>query len=130
MKKTLLALLAAFPFAGAATASPPSCAVSVANDPLVMRLGQDEFRIAFGVGGEQCHAAGCRGVITYNAEWTTGDGATRSDTRLLSFDVPRGAQRSIAVDRNYFDTAEGQHRTDIVKVSVQSVSCASAVAAN
>lgn len=129
MKKTLLALLAVLCFDGLAAAAPEtSCTVSVNHDPLVMRIGKDEFRIAFGVGSDHCGADECRGVIRYTAEWTTDDGASRSDNRLLDFTVPRGARGSIAVDRNYFDTAEGEHTTAIVKVSVDAVSCERAMA--
>lgn len=130
MKNTLLTLLAAFPLGGTATAAAPaeSCAVTVGDEPLVMRLGKDEFRIAFGVDGEQCQLEGCRGAIRYRAEWQTEHGASGSDSRLLSFNVPPGASRTIAVDRNYFDTAEGQHTTDIVKIHVDTVTCARTLA--
>jgi hypothetical protein len=36
--------------------------------------------------------------------------------------LPR-ASRAITVDRQYFDTAEGQHTTDVVKVSVDRITC-------
>jgi hypothetical protein len=36
--------------------------------------------------------------------------------------APR-THRTIAVDRQYFDTAEGQHTTDVVKVSVDAITC-------
>ena len=32
--------------------------------------------------------------------------------------------RTIAVDRQYFDTAEGQHTTDVVKVRVDAITSA------
>lgn len=123
MKNTLLTLLAAFPLAGSAAVPAASCAVTVGGEPLVMRLGKDEFRIAFGVDGEQCGREGCRGAIRYRADWQTEHGATGSDSRVLSFEVPPGASRTVAVDRNYFDTAEGQHTTGIVKVHVDTVTC-------
>jgi len=131
MKKTILSLLAVATFgAGAAASAAPAneCSVSVAEKPLVMRLGKDEFRIAFGVNGDHCPSAGCSGYITYKASWKTEDGATRTDRKLLSYAVPGGSQRSIAVDRHYFDTAEGRHTTDVVDVSVEDVSCTHAVA--
>ncbi len=131
MKKTVLTLIALVTFgaATAASAAPANeCSVSVAKEPLVMRLGKDEFRIAFGVNGERCAAAGCSGYITYKASWKTEDGATRTDRKLLSYVVASGSERSIAVDRHYFDTAEGRHTTDVVDVSVEDVSCSNAVA--
>ncbi|HEY0180029.1 MAG TPA: hypothetical protein VGC30_10415 [Dokdonella sp.] len=126
----LTAALAVFGFASAAAqaAEPATCAAAVTHDPVVMRLGKDEFRIAFGVGGERCASEGCDGVIRYHASWKTEDGASRSDTKLLSYSVPRGASRTVAVDRHYFDTAEGKHTTDIVQVNVDDVSCSDNVA--
>ncbi|MEP7041435.1 MAG: hypothetical protein ABI843_00145 [Dokdonella sp.] len=131
MKKTVLSLLAlaALGAASIASAAPASaCPVSLTNDPVVMRLNKDEFRIVFGVNGDQCVADGCSGVIHYKAAWKTEDGATSTDSKLLNYTVPRGASRTIAVDRHYFDTAEGQHTTEIVKVSVDDVSCTDRVA--
>jgi hypothetical protein len=37
--------------------------------------------------------------------------------------VSPNASRTIAVDRQYFDTAEGQHTTDVLKVSVDAITC-------
>jgi len=131
MKKTVLSLvaLAVLGAASIASAAPAdACAVSLTNDPVVMRLNKDEFRIVFGVTGDQCATEGCSGVIRYKADWKTESGATRSDNKLVSYTVPRGANRTIAVDRHYFDTAEGQHTTEIVKVSVDDVSCTDRVA--
>lgn len=131
MKKTILTLIALATFAAAATASaaPASeCSVSIASEPLVMRLGKDEFRIAFGINGEGCPASGCSGYITYKASWKTEEGTTHTDRKLLGYAVHGGSQRSIAVDRHYFDTAEGRHTTDVVDVSVESVSCSNAIA--
>lgn len=131
MKNTLLAAaaLAAFGLATAASAAPAeTCSVSLTNEPVVMRLDKDEFRIAFGVAGERCASEGCNGVIRYQADWKTEDGVARTDSKLLSYTVPRGANRSIAVDRHYFDTAEGKHTTDIVKVRVDEVSCTDTIA--
>ena len=131
MKKTVLSLvaLAALGAASIASAAPAqACAVSLTNDPVVMRINKDEFCIVFGVAGDQCSTDGCSGVIRYKADWKTESGDTRSDNKLVSYTVPRGANRTIAVDRHYFDTAEGQHTTEIVKVSVDDVSCTDRVA--
>ena len=107
--------------AGAAPASKLS--VSLTQDPLIMRLNKDEFRIAFGINGERCGANGCSGMIRYRVQWKTADGAIRSEIKHVSYTVSPKASRTIAVDRQYFDTAEGQHTTDVVKVSIDAITC-------
>jgi hypothetical protein len=97
--------------------------VSLTQDPLVMRLNRDEFRIAFGVSAEQCGARGCNGVISYRVDWKTEDGTIRSERKQVNYAAPPGAARTIAVDHQYFDTVEGEHTTEIVKVSVDRMSC-------
>ncbi|MET0229865.1 MAG: hypothetical protein ABW186_02925 [Rhodanobacteraceae bacterium] len=121
--KTILAGLVLALAAGNAVAAETTCAVNVSNDPVVIRMDKDEFRIAFGVTGDACDAKGCSGVIRYRAAWRTEDGAEATDTKVLSYDIPSGSKRSIAVDRHYFDTSEGRHTTDLVSVSVDEVSC-------
>ena len=131
MKKTLLSAFALVTLGAstfAAAAAPANCSVSLTNEPVVMRLDKDEFRIVFGVTGGHCANDGCSGAIHYQAAWKTEDGFTSTDNKVLRYTVPRGASRTIAVDRHYFDTAEGQHTTDIVKVSVDDVSCTDSVA--
>jgi hypothetical protein len=123
MKTTLLGLVLALA-AGNAVASEATCAVNVTSDPVVIRMDKDEFRIAFGVAGDACAKDGCSGVIRYRANWRTEDGAESTDSKVLSFEIPSGAKRSIAVDRHYFDTSEGRHTTDLVAVKVDDVSCA------
>src|ERR1700678_4372735 len=55
MKTIPLALLAVLTMSAAAGAAPPSQrSVSLTQDPLVMRLNKDEFRIAFGINAELC----------------------------------------------------------------------------
>jgi hypothetical protein len=103
--------------------APHTSPVSLTQTPLVMRLDKDEFRIAFGINGEGCAPGGCSGLIRYRVDWTTGDGVTRSETKQVSYKVSSQAARTIAVDRQYFDTAEGQHTTDVVKVSVDAITC-------
>lgn len=126
MKSTILTLIAMLPFAmlpvGNAAAVSAACSVTVNDQPVVMRIGKDEFRIAFGVNADACQS-GCSGTIRYQAAWRTDDGVTNVDRKQLSYSIPDGATRSIAVDRHYFDTAEGKHTTDIVHVSVDDVSC-------
>jgi hypothetical protein len=107
--------------AGAAPASKHS--VSLTQDPLIMRLNKDEFRIAFGINGERCGANGCSGVIRYRVDWRTADGAIRSEIKHVSYTVLPSARRTIAVDRQYFHTGEGQQTTDVVKVSIAAITC-------
>jgi hypothetical protein len=130
MKAMVLALTAVVTLGGVGAASAASsCSVSLTNDPVVMRINKDEFRIVFGVEGDKCPASGCAGTIAYTAAWKTEDGLTSTDVKHVNYKVPNGATRSIAVDRHYFDTAEGQHTTDIVHVNVDKVSCSDAIAA-
>jgi hypothetical protein len=69
-----------------------------------MRLNKDEFRIAFGINGERCDANGCSGMIRYQVDWKTADGTTRSETKHVYYTVSPHATRTIAVDRQYFDS--------------------------
>ncbi|MGB6307810.1 MAG: hypothetical protein WBF89_08450 [Steroidobacteraceae bacterium] len=124
MKIISLTLLAALASSAAAVASPPAeRSVSLTQDPLVMRLNKDEFRIAFGINGERCGANGCSGMIRYRVDWKTADGTTRSEVKRVGYSVSPHAPRTIAVDRQYFDTAEGRHETDVVKVRVDGITC-------
>jgi len=109
--------------AGAGAAPPAEHSVSLTQDPLIMRLNKDEFRIAFGINGERCGANGCSGMIRYRVDWKTADGTTRSEIKHVNYTVSPHAIRTIAVDRQYFDTAEGQHTTDVVKVSIDAITC-------
>ena len=107
----------------AAAAPRSDRSVSLTQDPLVMRLNKDEFRIAFGINGEGCGGNGCSGIIRYRVDWKTTDGTTRSEIKHVHYTVSPRAPRTIAVDRQYFDTAEGQHTTDVVKVRVDAITC-------
>jgi hypothetical protein len=118
-----LSALALVTLGAAGVASAAGHPVSLTQDPLVMRLSKDEFRIAFGINAQQCAGRGCNGVIRYRVDWKTEDGTTRSEIRLVSYTVSPSASRAITVDRQYFDTAEGQHTTDVVKVSVNRITC-------
>jgi hypothetical protein len=97
--------------------------VSLTQDPLVMRLDKDEFRIAFGIDAGRFASDGCSGVVHYRVDWKTEDGTTRSETKRVNYSVLAGASRTIAVDHQYFDTAAGGHTTDVVKVSVDEITC-------
>jgi len=99
-------------------------AVSLTQLPLVMRVGKDEFRVAFGIKSTGCAATGCHGVVRYRVQWKADDGTTRMDTREVEFAVaPHSADRTITVDRQYFDTAEGAHTTDVLQVTVDHLTC-------
>jgi hypothetical protein len=102
----------------------PAHPAVLTHDPLVMRLDKDEFRIAFGIGARACLSRGCSGVIRYRVEWKTEDGALISDVKRVAYSMPPHAARTITVDRQYFDTAEGAHTTQVVKVTVERISCA------
>ena len=121
---SLLLALAVLPL-GSAMATPTTCSVSLTQDPLVMRVGKDEFRIAFGLDAASCHESGCSGSIRYDATWQTDDGQQSTERKTVTFDIPAGAERSLSVDRHYFDTAEAQHTTQIVGVAVERISCES-----
>jgi hypothetical protein len=129
--KTLIvtAGVAAVPTLGNASTPLSDHSVSLSQDPLVMRLHKDEFRIAFGINAERCVENGCNGVIRYRVDWKTEDGTTRSEIRRVSYTVPASVTRALTVDRQYFDTAEGAHTTEVVKVSVDMITCVDAAAA-
>jgi hypothetical protein len=118
----LVLALVGLPF-GSALAAPATCGVGLTQDPLVMRLGKDEFRIAFGLDAAACRDNGCSGSISYDATWQTDDGRQSTERKSVAFDIPAGAERSLSVDRHYFDTAEAQHTTKVVGVEVERISC-------
>jgi hypothetical protein len=114
--------LVALPAAGA-FAAPGTCSVSLTQDPLVMRIGKDEFRIAFGLDAATCKENGCSGTISYNTTWETEDGQRSTEKKTVAFNIPDGAERSLSVDRSYFDTAEARHTTRVVSVDVDRINC-------
>jgi hypothetical protein len=124
MKIFIPALIGMLAIANASAAAPATCSVTVGKEPVVMRMSKDEFRIVFAVSGDDCSEHGCAGIIKYQATWRTEDGAGNVDSKALSYAIPSGSSRSIAVDRHYFDLGEGKHKTDLVNVSVEGVSCA------
>jgi hypothetical protein len=105
----------------ASVAAPSNGVVSLSADPLVMRLSKDEFRIAFGLDGAHCMPSGCSGQVHYRVHWTASDGTTRWETKAVSYHVAPNASRTVAVDRQYLDTAEGAHTIDAVEVSVHAI---------
>lgn len=128
MKFLSLSLIAASPMllSAASTAAEAASAersVTLTQAPLVMRLNKDEFRIVFGIDGGRCGTRGCSGRIQYRVNWQTPDGTARSEVRHVNYTVLPSAGRTIAVDRQYFDTAEGQNTTDVVRVSVDAITC-------
>jgi hypothetical protein len=118
---SIAAMMALCGIAGAG--APAGRSVSLTQDPLIMRLNTDEFRIAFGINGERCGANGCTGTIRYRVQWKAADGTLGSETKHVSYTVSPLAPRTIAVDRQYFHTAEGRQTTDVVKVSVDAITC-------
>jgi hypothetical protein len=122
-KTTLLLVIGLITLGAAGISSAAKRAVSLTQDPLVMRLSKDEFRIAFGINADRGAPNGCNGVIRYRVDWKTEDGTTRSEVRLVNYTVSPHATRAMTVDRQYFDTAEGQHTTDVLKVSVDRITC-------
>jgi hypothetical protein len=119
-----LSFTALVTFCAGVTVAPASeRSVSLTQEPLVMRLSKDEFRIAFGINAERAAPYGCNGVIRYRVDWKTEDGVKRSEARLVNYTVSPHASRAITVDRQYFDTAEGQHTTEVIKVSVDKITC-------
>jgi hypothetical protein len=121
MLRSVIAAVSLAPGAGLASAAERP--VTLTQEPLVMRLSKDEFRIAFGINAERGASHGCNGVIRYRVDWQTEDGTSRTEKRLVNYAVSPLASRAITVDRQYFDTAEGQHTTHIVKVSVDRITC-------
>jgi hypothetical protein len=123
MKTISMLLIGALAAGTAGAAAPAKRSVSLVGAPFVMRLNSDEFRIAFGIDGEACMPGGCSGLIHYRVDWKTADGTARSESRRVSYKVSPQSGRTIAVDRQYLDTAEGAHTTDVTKVSVQRITC-------
>jgi hypothetical protein len=103
-----------------ALATVPEGAV-LTGDPVVMRLNKDEFRIVFGIEARSCMPQGCNGSVHYRVDWKASDGTTRSEQKEVNYTVSPDTARTIAVDRQYLDTAEGAHTVDIVKVSVDTI---------
>ncbi len=118
-----IGLLAAGAAVGATAQAPSTRTVSLVGAPLVMRLNKDEFRIAFGIDGKSCMPSGCSGLISYRVRWRAADGTARSDLKRVSYKVSPQAGRTIAVDRQYLDTAEGAQTTDVLRVSVDRITC-------
>ncbi len=111
----------ALPTAGHAAAAPRSSPVSLAQAPLVMRLSKDEFRIAFGLSAQHCATRGCSGVIRYRVDWKADDGTTRHEIKHVNYRFVPQSSRALAVDRQYFDTAEGAHTTEVLHVRVDRI---------
>jgi hypothetical protein len=124
-RRSIISLIAAaavvVPTLGGAAAAALEPPVSLIQAPLVMRLSKDEFRIAFGLQAGRCATHGCSGVIRYRVEWKADDGTTRSEVKRVSYSVVPQSSRALTVDRQYFDTAEGAHTTDVLKVHVDQI---------
>ena len=118
-------LFAALPAAGFAV-EPNACKVALTQDPLVMRIGKDEFRIAFGLDGAGCRGSGCSGLIKYRTTWQAEDGTRNTEDKTVRYEIPEDAERSLTVDRSYFDEGEAQHTVEVVNVDVAQISCSNA----
>ncbi|MGA8707513.1 MAG: hypothetical protein WB646_11050 [Steroidobacteraceae bacterium] len=127
--KTLKSLLLAACTLPALSLAAPSHAAAqsayLSQAPVVMRLSKDEFRIAFGINAARCatNEHGCNGVIRYRVDWKADDGTARSEIKHVNYVVVPRSSRALTVDRQYFDTAEGAHTTEVVKVSVDMITC-------
>jgi hypothetical protein len=113
----------AWPALASAADSSSERSASLTQDPLVMRLSKDEFRIAFGVNATGCVSNGCNGVIRYRIKWRTEDGSVNSEFKHVSYIVVPRSSRTITVDRQYLDTSEGAHTTNVIAVTVDSITC-------
>ena len=122
-RRTISLLFIGLVASGASSALSSGREVSLTEAPLVMRVDKDEFRIAFGVIAQACGQNGCTGSIRYRVEWQTAQGVKRSEIKQVGYTVSPLASRTIAVDRQYFDTAEGAHTTEVLKVSVDRITC-------
>src|ERR1700687_2675341 len=120
----------AWPALGGTADSPSGRWASLTQDPLVMRLSKDEFRIAVGVNAQGCASNGCSGVIHYRVKWKTEDGTVMSEFRRVSYNVVPHSSCTMTVDRHDFDRAEGAHTTDVVKVTVDTITCLDGVYSN
>ena len=88
MKSISLSVIAALTLSTGAMAAPaPGCSITLSQEPLVMRLSKDEFRIAFSINAERCAPNGCNGVIQYRIDWKTENGTTRSEIKLVNYIV-------------------------------------------
>jgi hypothetical protein len=123
MKLNAMFLMTAVAASGscATFAAPPEGAVLLTGDPVVMRLNKDEFRIVFSIEGKSCAPRGCSGSVRYWVDWKASDGTLRSERKEVSYMVSPEAARTIAVDRQYLDTAEGAHTVDVVNVRVDAI---------
>ena len=104
-----------------ASGTVPTAALT--QSPLVMRMSKDEFRIAFGIKGIGCTSSGCHGRIRYRVNWKVEDGTSHWQMREVDYAVVPHSTRTITVDRQYFDTSEGAHTTDVVRVVVTRITC-------
>ena len=120
LRSVCLMITMAAGIGGTALAAAPEGAV-LTGDPVVMRLNKDEFRIVFGIEARSCMPQGCNGSVRYRVDWKASDGTTRSEQKEVNYTVSPDTARTIAVDRQYLDTAEGAHTVDIVKVSVDTI---------
>src|ERR1700722_17805953 len=104
MKMISLCPVALAAFSAGAYAAPESArSISLTQDPLVMRVNNNEFRIASGINRERrgAHggASGCRGMIGTRVARNPEDGTPRLESKRVNNSVSPSASRTIAVDR-------------------------------
>ncbi len=119
----MLAAVSALMAVAAAASEPMLPAASLSHDPLVLRLSKDEFRIAFGISAQHCGERGCHGVIRYRVAWWADDGSRGDERKQVGYVILPRSTRSITVDRQYFDTAEAEHTTEVTQVDVEQITC-------
>jgi hypothetical protein len=112
VKAILLFLIAVVTLGAGATAALASeRSVSLTQDPVVMRLSKDE----------RCASNGCNGVIRYRVDWKAEGGMTPSEIKRVNTTASPRASGAMTVDRQYFDTPEAEHTTDVVKKGVYDI---------
>jgi hypothetical protein len=119
----LLAGMLVLLVATAQATEPASPTASLSHGPLVMRMSKDEFRIAFGINAPPCTPQGCHGVIRYRVNWSADDGSGGAESKQVNYVILPHSSRTIAVDRQYFDTAEGEHTIELTGVNVLEITC-------
>ncbi|HTT43206.1 MAG TPA: hypothetical protein VMG33_09045 [Steroidobacteraceae bacterium] len=122
MHRLLAGMLAVLTATGQAS-EPGGPTATVSHGPLVMRLSKDEFRIAFGINARPCSPDGCHGVIRYRVIWLADDGSAGTESKQVNYVILPNSSRTITVDRQYFDTAEGEHTVELTRVNVNQITC-------
>jgi len=78
---------------------------SADQEPLIMRLNKDEFRIAFAINGERAVPTAAR-HDSLSSRLETPDGATRTERKHVNFTVSPSRAAPLPWTQ-YFDTPKG-----------------------